>query len=106
VVRTDLGMTAGKAASQTGHAFLGSFLKASEVDQESYLSERGWTKVVLGVDSEARLREIHTNAINLGLPTSLIEEEGVALAVGIGPAPRGIIRPLTKRLNLLKGECQ
>lgn len=95
-------MTAGKAASQAGHAFLDSFLKASGHSKDAYLSKTGGTKVVLGVDGEARLREIYDNAIKLGLPASLIEDDGVATAAGIGPAPRGIIRPLTKRLSLMK----
>jgi len=95
-------MTAGKAASQAGHAFLDSFLNASYADQDSYrLKHIGGTKVVLGVDSEARLREIYNNALKLGLPASLIEDDGIATAAGIGPAPRNMIRPLTKRLSLM-----
>ena len=94
-------MTAGKAASQAGHAFLESFLKATAADIRTYLSGIGGTKVVLGVDSEARLREIYANAVRLGLPASLIEDDGIATAAGIGPAPRNLIRPLTKRLNLM-----
>jgi peptidyl-tRNA hydrolase len=94
-------MTTGKACSQAGHAFLDAFLKATGQAQDAYLSDVGGTKVVLGVDSEARLREIYSNAVGLGLPASLIEEQGVALAIGIGPATRGLIRPLTKRLSLM-----
>lgn len=94
-------MTAGKVASQAGHAFLDSFLNAKDTAQDAYLSDVGGTKVVLGVDGEARLREIYANAVGLGLPASLIEDEGVPVAVGIGPAPRGLIRPLTKRLSLM-----
>lgn len=94
-------MTAGKAASQAGHAFLDSFLNAESGNRDAYLSKVGGTKVVLGVDSEARLREIYNNAIKLGLPASLVEDDGVATAAGIGPAPRNLIRPLTKRLSLM-----
>ena len=94
-------MTAGKAASQAGHAFLDSFLNANDNNKESYLTKVGGTKVVLGVDSEARLREIYNNAVKLGLPASLIEDDGVATAAGIGPAPRHLIRPLTRRLSLM-----
>jgi len=94
-------MTAGKAASQAGHAFLDSFLNANDNNKETYLSQVGGTKVVLGVDSEARLREIYNNAVKLGLPASLIEDDGVATAAGIGPAPRHLIRPLTRRLSLM-----
>jgi peptidyl-tRNA hydrolase len=94
-------MTPGKAASQAGHAFLESYLKANNINKETYLSKVGGTKVVLGVDSEARLREIYANALRLGLPASLIEDDGIATAAGIGPAPKNMIRPLTKRLNLM-----
>src|SRR5258706_7926011 len=103
-------MTAGKAASQAGHAFLDSFLNANKAPfrdphwdhVHDYLGPKGGTKVVLGVDSEARLHEIYNNAIKLGLPASLIEDDGIATAAGIGPAPRHLIRPLTRRLELMK----
>ena len=94
-------MTAGKAASQAGHAFLDSFLKSSSENKDAYVTPAGGTKVVLAVDSEARLREIYGNALKLGLPASLIEDDGIATAAGIGPAPRHLIRPLTRRLSLM-----
>lgn len=103
VVRTDLAMSAGKSASQAGHAFLESFLKSPPEITQAYLADGGGTKVVLAVDSECRLREVHANAMAAGLPCSLIvEDDGVATAAGIGPAPRSSIRPITRRLSLMK----
>ena len=103
VVRTDLSMTTGKTASQAGHAFLDSFLKSSADNIRAYLSDGGGTKVVLAVDSEKRLREVHQGAAELGLPCALIiEDDGTATAAGIGPASRDAIRPITRRLSLMK----
>lgn len=103
VVRTDLSMTAGKCASQAGHAFLDSFLKSTPENSRAYLADSGGTKVVLAVDGEARLREIHARAEAAGLPCALIiEDDGVATAAGIGPGPRECIRPITRRLSLMK----
>jgi peptidyl-tRNA hydrolase len=103
VVRTDLAFTAGKTASQAGHAFLDSFLKSPPEITRAYLADGGGTKVVLAVDSEKRLRQVYDCATQAGLPCSLIiEDDGTATAAGIGPAARDSIRPITKRLSLMK----
>lgn len=103
VVRTDLAMTTGKAASQAGHAFLDAFLQSTPESIRAYLSDGGGTKVVLAVDGEQRLREVHDNAAAAGLPCALVvEEDGTATAAGIGPAPRDAIRPVTRRLSLMR----
>lgn len=93
-------MTTGKAASQAGHAFLDAFLKSTSQNRQAYLAEGGGTKVVLAVDSEIRLRDIHERAQAAGLPCSLIvEDDGSVTAAGIGPATRAEIRPITGRLS-------
>jgi peptidyl-tRNA hydrolase, PTH2 family len=103
VVRTDIAMTTGKAASQAGHAFLDAFMASLPQNRQAYLSDGGGTKVVLAVDGEQRLRDVYARARAAGLPCSLIiEDDGTATAAGIGPATRGEIRPVTKRLSLMQ----
>jgi len=103
VVRTDLAMTTGKAASQAGHAFLDAFMASIPQNREDYFGDGGGTKVVLAVDNEHRLREIFERARASALPCSIIvEEDGVPTAVGIGPALRSQIHPITKRLSLMR----
>src|SRR5215472_2165236 len=103
VVRTDLGLTGGAVASQAGHAFLESFVESLPQNRAAYFADGGGTKVVLAVDGERRLREIFNQACAVGLPCSLIvEEDGTMTAVGIGPATRGEIEPITRRLSLMR----
>jgi peptidyl-tRNA hydrolase, PTH2 family len=103
VVRTDLAMTAGKTASQAGHAFLDAFVASLPQNRAAYFSDGGGTKVVLAVDGEERLRRVYEQARAVGLPCALIvEDDGVATAAGIGPALRREIEPITRRLSLMR----
>jgi peptidyl-tRNA hydrolase len=103
VVRTDLAMTTGKTASQAGHAFLDAFMASLPQNRSDYFADGGGTKVVLAVDSERRLRAVFDSARAAALPCSLIvEEDGTMTAVGIGPAARGEIEPVTRRLSLMR----
>jgi peptidyl-tRNA hydrolase len=43
LVRTDLGLSPGKAAAQAAHAILASFLQASSDAQREFVSDEGWT---------------------------------------------------------------
>lgn len=103
VVRTDIAMTAGKAASQAGHAFLDAFLTSIPEQRNPYLRDGGGTKVVLAVDGEDRLRRVFDLARSRAVPCALvIEDDGTPTAVGIGPAPRSEIRHITKKLSLMR----
>ena len=105
-VRNDLGMSKGKIAAQTGHAFLGAFRIAQRLALprewvKAWLF-RAQAKIALKVDSEAEMDAIHTAARSAGLPCCVIEdagrtevEPGTRTVLGIGPAPRALIDAIT-----------
>lgn len=105
-------MTAGKAASQAGHAFLSSFIKADPEAAQAYVADGGGTKIVLAAADEASLWRCYKRACDAGLPCALHVEEGhimpptfdgspIVTAVGIGPAERAAIRPIVRDLKLM-----
>jgi len=107
VVRTDLGMSAGKLAAQACHAALGAYLKADKQVTTAWKSEGG-KKVVLKAASEAELLEIFETAKSLGLPAKLITDAGLTeiapgtkTAVGIGPAKEESVDKVTSELPSL-----
>lgn len=106
-------MTAGKAASQAGHAFLDSFLKAPPDIQALYREDRHGTKIVLAVKDAESLHRIYNEAFRLGFPCALVVErdhimpphfdgQPIVTAVGVGPIMREKAKCLTKDLRLLK----
>lgn len=105
-------MTAGKAASQAGHAFLDSYLTAPPEIIISYL-DHGGTKIVLTAHNERELRQAYDRAVEAGLPCAQIIDSGhvsppdfdgtpILTAVGIGPVARAAVKPITKRFSLMK----
>jgi PTH2 family peptidyl-tRNA hydrolase len=110
VVRTDLKMGKGKVAAQVAHASL-SAAEAAQQRKPSWYSgwkNEGQAKIVLRVDSEEALRELHRKAKSAGLPVSLIEdrgltqlEPGATTCMGIGPAPDSDVDAITGKLKLL-----
>ncbi len=112
VVRADLTMTAGKAASQAGHAFLDSFLTAPPDLTKAYLDDGG-TKIVLSVPDEQALCDLFHKAKMAKLPCAMVIESQhvmppsfdgspIPTAIGIGPIERSKARALTKGLPLMK----
>ena len=103
-------MTTGKTASQAGHAYVNSILKASKEVQEEYQGIEGiGTKVCLECPNEKKLEEVYYHALQLDLPCSLIVDSGdgsgfnepTTTAVGIGPITRAQAKFL-KKFQLLK----
>jgi PTH2 family peptidyl-tRNA hydrolase len=108
-------MSSGKLCSQAGHAFVDTYEQCrirDPVRAETYLEARHGTKVVLAVPNEEMLRAIQSQVLSTGLPCALIEDSGhvmpphfdgspVVTALGIGPALRNEIHPITKRLALV-----
>lgn len=105
-------MTKGKAASQAGHAFLDSFLKANPDIIKSYLASGG-TKIVLSARSERELCDLYHQARMAKLPCAMVVEEHhvmppdfdgspVVTAIGIGPVDREQAKPITRRLSLMR----
>jgi peptidyl-tRNA hydrolase len=104
-------MTAGKAASQAGHAFLDSFLQASTEQTSAYLADGG-TKVVLQVPDERALCDVYHRARMAGLPCAMVVESEhvmapafdgspVVTAVGIGPCAKAEAKKITGGLRLM-----
>lgn len=103
-------MSVGKAASQSGHAFIGAFLKADNARQSEYHRDGIGTKICLAAPSLQKLRWIFQEASDLGLPCTLIEDTGhntcfhgvpTITAVGIGPIRKSEF-PILKHLALAK----
>lgn len=109
VLRADLHMTAGKACSQAGHAFVEAFERAHPDTRQAY---GHGTKVVLQCAGLRDLRGLLDAAAEAGIPAALVIESGhvmppafdgssIPTAVGLGPAPRSTLRALTRRFRLL-----
>ncbi len=109
VLRTDLGMSPGKAAAQACHAAVTAYNEALKERPEwarAWLEE-GQKKVILRVESERELLELYKKAKNYGLPCAIIRDAGLTelppgtiTAVGIGPAPSKNVDKVTGHLRL------
>ena len=112
VIRRDLGMSCGKMMVQAAHASVTAVLEAEKRPEwrkwlEAWLRE-GQKKVAVGVESEDELVEKYREAIELGLPVSLIRDAGLTelppgtlTAIAVGPGPENIVDRVTGRLKLV-----
>ncbi|MEM1582231.1 MAG: peptidyl-tRNA hydrolase Pth2 [Candidatus Bathyarchaeia archaeon] len=109
VLRSDLKMSAGKAAVQASHAAVTSAEEARKKHPSWWREwiKSGQCKIALKVNSETELLNLERKAKDLGLPTALISdmgltelEPGTITALGIGPAPSNIIDKVTGSLPL------
>ncbi len=118
VMRTDLKMGPGKMCAQAAHASLGAVFLLQNPDilfpAEVYKAAEDWihgifTKICLGINSEAGLLEIADSAVMAGLPMKLITDNGLTVFNGvptrtclaIGPAYSDAIDKITGGLKLL-----
>lgn len=102
-------MSAGKCASQAGHAYLGAFLEADDNRRREYHQDGIGTKVCLRISSLEKLQRLFGLAQARGVPCVLIEDAGrntcfngvpTITAVGIGPITKAEL-PELRRLQLL-----
>lgn len=110
VVRSDLDMSSGKLAVQVAHASISSGEKARKNKPkwfDEWKNERQ-KKVVVKVESEAKLEELQRKASSLGLPNAIIKDAGLTeltpgtpTALGVGPGPNGEVDKVTGDLKLL-----
>ena len=109
LIRSDIGMTKGKAAAQCAHAAITAYRSALS-RQPALLKEweaDGQAKVTLKVESEDELIELIKKAREAGLIGESIKDAGrTQLAAGtrtvgiIGPGPSKIIDLITGHLKL------
>ncbi|MCW4020486.1 MAG: peptidyl-tRNA hydrolase Pth2 [Candidatus Bathyarchaeota archaeon] len=109
ILRSDLGMSCGKAAVQACHAAV----SATEKTRKAHPSwVRGWIeegqrKIVLKVGSEAELLEMQRKAKESKIPTALISDMGLTelppgtvTSLGLGPARSNVMDRVTGNLPL------
>jgi PTH2 family peptidyl-tRNA hydrolase len=109
-VRTDLGMSIGKACAQAGHAFGHLHLVAQKQQPEIFSKylEDATPKITVRADSETALRRVHEEARQAGIPTYIIHDAGrselepnTATVCAFGPAYHDELPAFLKRLRLL-----
>ncbi len=108
IVRTDLKMRRGKEIAQAAHA--SQLLNLMhQFDPHVCLWLKGkFTKVALGIPSEAELLEIYEQAKYAQIPCSIIQDAGKTefngvptyTAVAIGPGDPELVEKLTRDLKL------
>ena len=123
VIRKDLKMRQGKVAAQAGHAILSTFINHGGFNPATnefhslpfspqamkWFSRPDSKKVVVYVNSEQELIDIHQTAKDAGILTTLITDNGktefhgvlTKTAVAIGPDYSNVIDPITGPLSLL-----
>lgn len=106
VIRTDLGLSAGKAAAQAAHASLWAANRATEQHRSQWEDELA-TKIVLSVDSEADLRDLADHARDANIPTAVVNDAGrtevdagTTTALAVGPAAKPEVDAITGNLAL------
>ncbi|KAI0762618.1 peptidyl-tRNA hydrolase, partial [Fomes fomentarius] len=108
VVRTDLGMSAGKIAAQ--HATLACYraLQKTNPSLLRHWERTGQAKIALKASSEDELLELEAIAKSLNLAARSIHDAGRTqiaagsrTVLGIGPAPVELVNKVTGKLRLL-----
>ena len=109
LIRTDVGMSKGKAAAQCAHAAIAAYRTAHKHQPRALdaWEEDGQAKVTLKVDSDAELVELVRKARAAGVVAESIRDAGrTQLAAGtrtvaaIGPAGTRMIDLITGHLKL------
>jgi PTH2 family peptidyl-tRNA hydrolase len=110
LLRSDLKMSKGKIAAQSGHAAFSAAEEARKKFPKWWKSwiETGQCKIALKVGSEQELLKLEKEAKTLNLPSKLIHDRGLTeippgtiTCLGIGPAPTNLINKITGELPLL-----
>jgi PTH2 family peptidyl-tRNA hydrolase len=110
VFRSDLKLSRGKVAAQSGHAAVLSAEEAHKGHAKWWKAwlEEGQCKIAVKVKNEKELLELEKQAKELRLPCALIVDRGLTeippgtiTCLGIGPAPAEKIDKITGMLPLL-----
>lgn len=105
-------MTPGKIAAQAGHAYLDAFLLAQSERPDtikSYKTNHG-IKICLRAKNLGALERAYKEAIDAGIPATLITDLGYTIfegrptvtALGIGPARKEEVHHFLKRFQLMR----
>ncbi|KFP31348.1 hypothetical protein N325_11393 [Colius striatus] len=109
IVRNDLKMGKGKVAAQCSHAAVSAYKQVQKRNPELLKQWEycGQPKVVLKAPDEETLLQLLTNAKQLGLTVSLIQDAGRTqiapgskTVLGIGPGPADVIDKVSGHLKL------
>ena len=109
VVRSDLGMSAGKLSVQVAHAAVACALEAKTRKPKWFSAwyAEGQRKVVVKVQSKEELMPLKEMAARASLPLALISDAGLTelppnttTCLGIGPAPENEVDRITGSLPL------
>ncbi|MBI2667181.1 aminoacyl-tRNA hydrolase [Candidatus Woesearchaeota archaeon] len=108
LLRKDLKMQTGKAASQCAHAAVQAVLKSDRKKVSEWLNKSAGKKVVLAVEDEKELLKFEKLAKKEKLTTVLIRDAGrtffkkpMLTCLGIGPDKEDKINKITKELKML-----
>ena len=108
-------MGPGKLASQAGHAYLGAWTLCPDNgirdEYHSTFPASPGTKICLGASSRGQIHQARAMAEALDIPSFLVVDSGcpdffdgqpTVTALGLGPARRHEIKPITKRFKLIQ----
>jgi len=110
VFRSDLRLSKGKIAVQSGHAAVSAAEEARKHHREWWKAwiQEGQCKIAVKVKSEKELLELEKLAKEFALPCALIIDrglteipQGTVTCLGVGPAPAEKIDKITRMLPLL-----
>jgi len=110
VVRSDLGLSKGKAAAQVAHAAVNCAFASKKKDPDTFdrWYGEGQRKVVLKVDSEMGLFEIKMMADARNVTNSIVADAGrteiapgTITCIGVGPGREDEIDKITGELSML-----
>jgi PTH2 family peptidyl-tRNA hydrolase len=122
VMRTDLNMRKGKMIAQGSHASMAFLTRNGMIDSDKFLNiqmtnlkeaqewmQNSFTKICVGVSSEAELDEIFKKAEDAGLTVHMVVDNGVTefngvktkTCLAIGPHYSDKIDKITGHLKLL-----
>ncbi len=101
-------MPLGKQLVQAAHASCGPLPTASLRPEYAEWQATGSTKICVRVKNRAALEKLYQASVEAGLPVFLVADEGRTVfaaptitCLGLGPALRDALNPLTRRLRLL-----
>lgn len=108
VLRTDLKMRRGKEIAQGAHASQLVGLKFRRNPFYRMWLDGRFTKVAVGIESEAELKDLYNRAWLAEVPCSIIQDGGKTefkgvptfTAVAVGPGDPEVVKQLTQHLKL------